>query len=273
MNTKIRYTIEDLECTDIPLLSDLPPEDWVFDIVSFMEGFYPKPWFYALKVVRDEVIAGTGSILFNNGTSWLSNIIVRPEYREHGMGSAVTSRLIEISHEMECPSCLLMATGAGRRLYSRLGFVEDGMFCYYRNDVPLPFSATGNIIPAGKNDQQTILQLDRQVTGEDRGEMLNGHLHRAHVYRKDGEISGFYLPGIGDEPVIATHPGAGQSLLAFKHSLPGKTTVIPEENRWAAKFFREHGIEPFSCRMRMVHGPSPDWSPEGVFCRIEGYYC
>ena len=273
MNTKIQYTIEDLEYADIPLLSDMPPRDWEFDIVSFMKRFYHQPWFYAIKVVHDEVIAGTGSILFNNGTSWLSNIIVRPEYRENGIGSAVTERLLEVSHEMECPSCLLMATEAGRRLYARLGFVEDGMFCYYRNNVPLPFSPTGNITPARDDELQDILELDRQVTGEDRGEMLNGHLHGAYVYRKDGEISGFYLPGIGDEPVVATHPVAGKSLLGFKHSFSGKTTVIPEENRWAAGFFSEHGIEPFSCRIRMVHGVPPCWDPEGVFCRIEGYYC
>jgi len=273
MNTKIQYTIEDLEYADIPLLSDMPPRDWEFDIVSFMKRFYHQSWFYAIKVVHDEVIAGTGSIIFNNGTSWLSNIIVRPEYREHGIGSAVTERLLEVSREMECPSCLLMATEAGRRLYDRLGFVEDGMFCYYRNNVPLPFSPTGNITPARNDELQVILQLDRQVTGENRGEMLSGHLHRAHVYRKNREISGFYLPSLGDEPVIATDAEAGRALLGFKHASPGKTTVIPEENLWAADFFRKHDIKPFSCRIRMVHGLRPNWNPEGVFCRIEGYYC
>jgi len=273
MNTKTLYTIEDLEYNDIPRLRDMPPRSWEFDISFFMERFYHRPWFYALKAVIGDQIAGTGSIIFNNGTSWLSNIIVRPEYRGQGLGRAITTRLMDISSEMDCPACLLMATEEGRGLYEKLGFADDGVFCYYTSHVPLPFCIPGQLSPVAPEEGDRLLELDRQVTGEDRAHMLADYLHTAYVFRQDGNVRGFYLPAPGDGPVIAADAEAGTALLGFKHASAEKTTVIPEENPWAAHFFRKHGIEPFSCRTRMVHGPRPSWRPEGVFCRIEGYYC
>ena len=64
----------------------------------------------------------------NGRCGYLMNIYVRPQYREHGVGSAVVEYLVQTARNLKCDKIYLESTIHAMPLYQNLGFQDmDGM--------------------------------------------------------------------------------------------------------------------------------------------------
>ena len=64
--------------------------------------------------------------------------------------------------------------------------------------------------------------------------MLEKYFSDSWIYydKATNELKGYFLPSMGEGPVIATDREAGLSLLKFKHSLKEcEKAVLPKENK------------------------------------------
>lgn len=78
--------------------------------------------------------AGSGSICLSDELpspdnpsgrcAYLMNIYVRDAFREHGIGHAIVSRLIEEAEKLNCGKIYLETTEEGRSLYTSMGFCD-----------------------------------------------------------------------------------------------------------------------------------------------------
>jgi GNAT superfamily N-acetyltransferase len=85
------------------------------------------PWIH-LIVRHRGVAAACGSLFVVDGHAFVTNIGTAPEHRRLGLGSVVTSAVIDLARDRGHPAATLTASVMGRPMYERLGFVEDARF-------------------------------------------------------------------------------------------------------------------------------------------------
>lgn len=74
----------------------------------------------------DNKICGTvATIVFENRFAWIGMVLVDPEYRSRGIGTALLERAIEHLDSLKIPTLKLDATPQGKPLYEKLGFVSE----------------------------------------------------------------------------------------------------------------------------------------------------
>jgi len=264
-------TIEPFTRDDLPALSELRPPDWR-DITPAFEFYLSKPFCFPLKTALAGRIAGIGAAILLGRTGWLAHIIVHPENRGRGIGSAIVSNLLHLLKRRDCSTVSLIATDLGYPIYKRIGFQDDGEYVFYKRDHAAESIPTDETI-AGYAPQfeRSVLNLDRDISGEDRRELLVEKLPGSFLCMLDNEVTGCYLPELGEGLVLARRREAGLALLKKKAAVSDRV-VLPAQNGSATAFLEQSGFrETMRCR-RMVCGPKIAWKPEGLFSRIGGNF-
>jgi GNAT superfamily N-acetyltransferase len=260
--------IEKLVTSDLEKLSALQPRDWG-DILPAFRFYLNTPFCHPFKAIQDQVIIGTGSLIFHTKTAWLAHIIVHPEYRGKGVGSSITDTLISKAHSVGYKTLLLIATELGAHVYSKFGFkTETEYFFFMGGAIQKDTSPDRPLIGFNSMYTDQLLALDQQASGEGRRALLNLHLEQSILYVEDGRLSGYYLPTLGEGVVIATHPQVGQALLTIKK--PADRIVLPAENLAAIDFLHQSGYSIVQKATRMYLGEKMDWHPEMLYSRIGG---
>ena len=118
-------------------------------------------------------------------------ILVDPSERGHGIGSRIVSGVLDRLSDMR--SVGLDATPLGQGLYARLGFVETSRLV--RLEAP-PTSGEEDespVRPLVPGDFDSVLSLDREVFGADRGDLLRAAASRAPAFvaLRDGTIAAY----------------------------------------------------------------------------------
>jgi ribosomal protein S18 acetylase RimI-like enzyme len=85
------------------------------------------PWIHVIVRHRG-VAAACGSLFLVAGHAFVTNIGTAPEHRRLGLGSVVTSALVDLARDRGFTAATLTASVMGRPMYERLGFVEDARF-------------------------------------------------------------------------------------------------------------------------------------------------
>jgi GNAT superfamily N-acetyltransferase len=85
------------------------------------------PWIHVIVRQRG-VAAACGSLFIVDGHAFVTNIGTAPEHRRLGLGSVVTSALVDLARDRGHAAATLTASVMGRPMYARLGFVEDARF-------------------------------------------------------------------------------------------------------------------------------------------------
>ena len=85
------------------------------------------PWVH-LIVRHDGEPAACGSLFLVEGHAFVTNIGTVPARRRLGLGSVVTSALLDLARDRGYRTATLTASVMGRPMYARLGFVEDARF-------------------------------------------------------------------------------------------------------------------------------------------------
>lgn len=260
---------EPITYPDLEEIKRLQPGDWS-DIIPHLKFYIDADFCHPVKAIYDQRIVGIGaSIVFQN-TSWLGHIIVDAGYRNQGIGYQLVKKLIDNPDFKPANPVLLTATKLGEPVYKKIGFrpVTDYVF-FNRTEAWTPCPVSKHIIPYEKAFRSGILAMDERVTGEDRQRVLTPHLNSALLYVADNILQGFYMPDLGEGPIIAETKEAGIDLMKIKYDHVDKA-VLPAENAIAIDFLKENGFAETSKGLRMILGNDFNWQPASIYSRIGG---
>jgi N-acetylglutamate synthase-like GNAT family acetyltransferase len=264
-------SIEPIIIGDLTEISYLQPADWpdiVPNIKFYIESLFCKP----IKVLIDNKIVGIGSSIEYENTAWIAHIIVHNDYRKRGIGAAIVGHLIKNINKIQCSSVFLIATALGEPVYIKAGFrkVTDYVFLK-KTGIFKQKICSENIVSFDNKYHDSILQLDKQVTGENRSRLIETHLKYSKLYIANSHLFGFNLPTLGEGPIIAENSEVGLSLMHIKCT-DFEKVVLPVENTKGIDFLKQNGfIETIKCS-RMILGKDISWQPEKIFSRIGGNF-
>ncbi len=214
---------------------------------------YPE---YCIGVFQDDcLIASAAASVYGKTAASINMVIVRPDCRGRGLAGKILEELIRrLGH---CSSITLQATEAGRKVYRKIGFVQNGMECKWTaNYVPAAEaddfecrSSDGKfrVLPMTEMDLDAAVEMDQKIFGVNRGELLTEIFRKFPDYAfkaeaADGEFTGFALGRQGAEfrhisPLEAVNQTSAE--LLFSASLKkraGRIIIdVPEGN---AEFIR-----------------------------------
>jgi len=262
----------DVTYDDIESIRDLQPDGWL-DITDAFKYYIAYEFCKPIKVVIDNKIVGVGtSIMFEN-TGWLAHIIVYKDYRNRGIGYQIVKSLLNDLLNKSIQKVLLIATELGEPVYIKAGFRSISEYIYLKREQPWKESSISrNIIPYRQDYYADIIKLDKWISGENRESLIIKHLDNSLMYLVNEELTGFYLPNLGEGLIIAKNPVAGIELMKAKYSKVDKA-VIPSENQIGIDFLKTNGFILSETKgKRMIRGKDINWKPECIFSRIGGNY-
>lgn len=260
-------SIESLTEKDYPSIKALQPEGWT-DIMVYVDFYCKSAVCFPFKAVLNNLVVGMGCIITHKETAWLAHIIVHPDFRGKGTGSRITESLIAFAEQKSIKTISLIATAAGEPVYKKLGFQPETEYILLNE---------GNVF-AGKDDsirdynpqyRNSILELDYNITGENRVAILEEHLNKGYIVLSNGNVTGFYLPTLGEGLILADEETAGLALLKFKHSKPAKTG-LPITNSNAVALLLKHGYKEVFRGKKMILGKQLSAHPQKIYSRIGG---
>ena len=254
---------------DISTLDELRPTDWT-DIKIPFQFYLSSEFCFPIKLTHEDKIIGVGCSIIHDDVAWLAHIIVHPEFRNQGLGTSITKQLIKIAEDNKTSTLFLIATEMGAPVYSKLGFVTETEYLFYK-DVVLKekFIQSDKMIPFQEKYFDQLCQLDKKLSSENRRPHLTENGSSSILYLENDRVLGFYLPNFGEGLILADHPSAGIELLKL-HLTNNDKVVFPIDNTFAKQFMVQHSFEYFKKAKRMRLGAKRDWVPSTIFNRIGG---
>ena len=264
----MNLSISKINYAELDKVSLLQPEGWSDIIPAFI--FYCSSGFcFPFKLNADKEIAGTGCAIILEKTAWLGHIIVRPEYRRKGFGSMIVSHLMNFLKEKNIQTVSLIASNEGYPVYQKFGFVKtEDYLSFTRNSITILETQNCGIFPFNEKYRNEIFSLDKKASGENRIKVLQNKLPGSFICTRNGTLSGYFFPSLGEGLIVAIDTESGLSLLKYKN--PEKFTV-PEANTTAINYALSHGFEKRERLYRMVFGKHLNRSPEYIYSRISGF--
>ena len=243
--------------------------DWRF----LLEG---NPGRFVVAVRDGRVIGSGGAVCYGTSLAWVCMILVDPSERGHGIGTRIVSGVLERLSDMR--SVGLDATPFGLGVYTRLGFVETSRLL--RMEAP-PTSGEEDespVRPLAPSDFSSVLALDREVFGADRGEVLRAAAARAPAFvaDRDGVIAGYCFGRDGARsrqigPVVASDLEIASSLvvtsLVSDLGQPVVVDVPADRGDWL-ELLHEFGFEEKRPLVRMFRGAPPVGHPESQWAIV-----
>jgi predicted N-acetyltransferase YhbS len=239
----------------------------------------------------DGRVAGVAMSIAFGRTAWLGNVVVSPACRRRGLGHALTERALHHALE-EADTVLLLALGDAQRIYTRLGFVADGLYGTWTRQGQ-PAVAAGSVPPlaaepaaaetapaaatqpapaasgrAGETTEdraaaELCLPLDVAATGEDRRAYLEYFMpvmRIAYADRSAGQerVAVGYSARLpwGTGGIIAEDPQVAAGLVGdLLLAFPGTYLEFPDANEAGCRLAAGLGLARVKENLRMRFGP------------------
>ncbi|TAE39481.1 MAG: N-acetyltransferase [Runella slithyformis] len=257
-----------LNSSDLDLLPQIQPSDWA-DIRIPVRFYLETEYCYSFKAVIDGILVGTGTGILHKKTGWLATIVTHGQYRNQGIGKRITQHLLAFLQKQNCEYIYLIATALGEPVYSKVGFITESRYNYFRDINLKDLEISEHITPYQLDYKQAIFELDAAISGEDRSQHVATFLADSSVYLHNEKIEGVYFPSFGDGLIVAKTAKAGLELMK-KRFQTFNMASFPEENRTANDFMVSHGYEPVMTHARMHFGKQMTWQPAGLYNRVGG---
>lgn len=254
---------------DIPQVSTLTPEGWD-DLTAPFQRYIEYPFCKPYKAMLGERAVGLGTVIYYTDVAWLAAITVHHEYRNKGIGLAITKALVDSVDSARYKTILLDATEFGYPVYKKAGFEAFSEHLHYSGSL-LIAEQHRDIVPFHAQYLPQVLTLDKLATGDDRSELLAYHLHNAVLFISGGEVQGFSMPSFSKGVVIASNPEAGKVLMRCRlqhHDF----CMFPAENIVATDFAESCGLKYTGITRRMRLGAARNWQPDFIYNVINGGY-
>jgi GNAT superfamily N-acetyltransferase len=233
--------------------------DWNRFLDGSLEGCF---------VMEDgEKVVGTAATLsYENRFAWISMVLVDPTYRNRGIGTKLLQRAVEYLDGTGIPTLKLDATPLGKPLYEKLGFVTE-----YEIERWVLKRANSSDLAANVKSHRIvqlleIFQLDREVFGADRSQLLCSFDERASdltlAVRSGEHLQGY---AFGRHGLFADHLGpwigrdgdSAESLLEAWLRRSSRETIIVDACRSssaAGQILHNHGFSVTRSLTRMYRG-------------------
>jgi ribosomal protein S18 acetylase RimI-like enzyme len=246
-------------------------EDWARFLETDPEGCFVAEW-------NGDVAGTVTTITYENRFAWIGMVLVDPEARGHGIGTALLVKAIDYLDARRIPCVKLDATPQGKPLYERLGFqVEYDLERHILRREPGRGAA-----PEKAEDIETVLAADREIFGADRSVLLRSMANAAPEFvaaaRQGRSLSGYALGRRGSRadhlgPWIArTKPVAREILENFL--LRSRRDVVfvdvVKDNSWACGLLVEKGFTFSRALTRMYRGENAHPGRPDLVCAILG---
>lgn len=266
-------TINPLLQKDVPILNSIKPDTWA-SIREIHEHYLRCPGCTSVKAVdRDGRLLGIGTGIAFGQTGWLAHIIVLGEHQRRGIGTRIVEWQIDrLRNVYGCKSVTLTATDQGYPVYVKIGFAEESMYRILERpaDLALAGDTHPNVRRIRECEIEAVLRIDRETSGEDRGEFLRPVSKDALVFMDGNEVMGFYLRDFGDGGVSALTEKAGAVLLRERMK-DCRKIFIPEENSAGYEYLVSAGYTETKRIHRMILGEPFPRKPALCYSRIGGF--
>jgi ribosomal protein S18 acetylase RimI-like enzyme len=223
-------------------------------------------------------VAGTASTTsYDRRTAWIGMVLVHPDFRRQGLGSALMTRCIETLRARGIQSIKLDATDQGRPVYLKLGFRDERPICRYAGKVPGGVVASPLVRPLQPGDWPAVVALDEEAFGADRRRLLEllardgqavvaaeGSRVRGYGFVRDGHLAAQIGPVVAADEAAAE--AVARALLTGKTGRPLFWDVLPD-NAGAARMAESLGLTVVRRLTRMVLG---DTMNSGAVDRVYG---
>jgi GNAT superfamily N-acetyltransferase len=216
----------------------------------------------------DGVPVGTATTLvYARELAWVGMLIVHPEYRRLGIGSALLCHCIGWLRQQNVSCIKLDATPLGKKVYDGLGFRAEWTFTRWERDgAHLEPPAHERSRSWRESDARLTVPLDSAAFGVSRQSLVEALARQcccAKVIETErGRLAGYALLRPGARalylgPAAASSAADGARLLeALLAHTAGERVFwdIPDQNTAAVECARQHGFRPQRPLTRMYLG-------------------
>jgi predicted N-acetyltransferase YhbS len=238
---------------------------WGLDRDDFNRMVTSSPQGCFIASINDEKVGVVVTINYGK-VAWLGNLIVKPDYRGHGIGASLMNHAIEHLTQQGVGSIRLDGVPKAIPLYHRLGFKDEYWSLRYLG-TSTSHSTTRTRSMTG-SDLETIYDLDFKYFKLNRKNLLKIKFERNSEYCfvaiDGGEIVG-YIMGKFDGDTIRVGPWlcdpgypdhAEELLFSLMNTNPGKNVWIgcPERNTSVKSILSKHGFNSLPSSLRMCYG-------------------
>ncbi len=227
-------------------------KDWAF--------FARTGTVFGVRDAQGRVVASGAVLPLGEKVAWISMILVAPEARGQGLGSAVFAHCLR-AVQAAGRTAYLDATPAGQRIYSQFGFSALWSLTRWQCDGQSAVEAT--VTPSEPFDIDSLAALDTQAMGAPRRALLADFLARESsvcVHSPQGFAlvrRGRVAHQIG--PLLARDTSSARALLTLAlQALPGKFFIdVPDERDQLCHQLRDAGFTAQRGLVRMMAGTHP----------------
>jgi GNAT superfamily N-acetyltransferase len=176
------------------------------------------------RVCVDEhgnVIGTVTTLPYQNHFTWIGMVLVNPDKERQGIGTQLLHEALRLAANQD--TIKLDATPAGRKVYLKLGFIDEYRIIRMRGGAIKIGDKKSIARPATASDFTSLLKQDRQVFGADRQFILEWNFRDAAQYafvvEEHGRIKGFCLGRRGHDfdqvgPIVADDVTIAKQLLS-----------------------------------------------------------
>ncbi len=228
-------------------------EDWQL-IMSLSDG---------VALIEDDQVVATGfTTPFGPQVAALNMIIVAQESRGRGLGRTIMRELMNKAGDREQR---LIATEAGMRLYTRLGFERSGQILQQQGMLSA-VDDPGEAHWCRPDDRDAIVELDAQASGMVRTGLIDALMADGQIaVLRDGTTpTGFaalrhFGRGRTAGPVVANNSERARSLLSFLFSShQGEFMRVDcDERTGLANWLERVGLKKVGGGVAMTHSARP----------------
>jgi Acetyltransferase (GNAT) domain len=217
----------------------------------------------------DGIVVGTAMAMAFGVTAWLGSIVVAPDRQHQGVGTALTEAALQLAQE-KAKTVLLLALEPARRIYERLGFVDDGLYGTWILTQASPHPGARSV-DASRTRRTVAMQaldqcsaLDRLATGEDRRPYLEPLASQMRLVLAGEGRGGAAQAALGYAgrlswgagPIIAKDPEVGARLVRDEVTANPKVRIeFPDANETGQALVHELGMRRVDDDVRMRLGP------------------
>jgi ribosomal protein S18 acetylase RimI-like enzyme len=228
--------------------------------------------------ICDEVVGSVTTITYEDRCAWIGMVLVDPNFRGQGLGTALVTKAIEYLDLRRIPCTKLDATPQGKPLYYKLGFHTESeieRWTLTRGD-KAP-KRTGNT-----RISKEPLDLDHIVFGADRSFVLTSFAEQAPefalVEKADGQLNGYCFGRKGSKadhlgPWVARDSTSARKLLDGFLNQSSRNLLIVDmvkANRWAEPLLVEREFQFSRHLIRMYRGQNLTPGYHEMLCAIAG---
>ncbi len=235
--------------------------------------------------VGAQVCGTVTTIAFEDRFAWIGMVLVDPEYRGRGFGTALLERAIHYLDELDLSALKLDATPQGKPLYEKLGFRSEYEIGRWTRRQP-PGAAKPSRAGVWESVSPALLasicEFDRQVFGADRSGLLMSLHEEAPELTlgilEGGTLAGYALGRRGSfadhlGPWMASNPDTARQLLEAFLAGSSRETLIADclsAHPATADLLKSFGFSYARPLIRMFRGSNDYPGRPGLLCAILG---